>query len=534
MKTDPKDTERDALIAALPDLIMLIRRDGTILSRLGGAGLGPKADAAWAAETAYRLRRIVRHAIAKRGSSDDQFTDGGRRYEARATAKGPDEAVCVIRAVRESGGETETAGRGSRHLDRRDFMRRLTESLSVAVLKEERLAVAVIQIEGLREASQVADSTILDRLAELILERLPAPPQTATSDDPAWHLGQLSDNLMVCLVECADRDMVETCVSRLCSSLRMPVPIGDAHFHLKAFAGAAMLGLDGATPKSLIESARTAALEALRNDSPRVHFFSDTLKLRSLARLDMHREMRAAIDNGEIRLRYAGRHDLRTGQLVTLVGYLYWKHPLRGEVRPAEFLNVAEATGLSEALGQSMIQCLQADLPQFESEFPPAVRLSFGPLRHHVLDARFLADMRSLAEHGAVSANRLELRIAERVFITSDFQVWRTLASAGFRLVVDEVGRKMSSFDQLTRAPLNGLQLDRSWTSALKYDEAALKVCRAAIGVAAALNLTPIATGVDDEEQRDLLLKLGCHQGLGDLYDPAAPGDLVPRKQRAG
>ncbi|HEY5102426.1 MAG TPA: EAL domain-containing protein, partial [Steroidobacteraceae bacterium] len=100
-----------------------------------------------------------------------------------------------------------------------------------------------------------------------------------------------------------------------------------------------------------------------------------------------------------------------------------------------------------------------------------------------------------------------------------DASVWQSLAKLGVQLIVDEVGRQMSSLELLARAPLSGLQLDRSWVTALAYDAVSLKVCRAAIGVARALNLTAIGTGVDDARQRDLLLDLGCHEGLGDLYD---------------
>ena len=86
------------------------------------------------------------------------------------------------------------------------------------------------------------------------------------------------------------------------------------------------------------------------------------------------------------------------------------------------------------------------------------------------------------------------------------------------RLVVDEVARGMGSLDLLARAPIWGLQLDRSWVTALRSDAVARKVCRAGIGLAAALGLTPIATGVDDAQQRDALLALGCRHGSGDLF----------------
>ena len=97
------------------------------------------------------------------------------------------------------------------------------------------------------------------------------------------------------------------------------------------------------------------------------------------------------------------------------------------------------------------------------------------------------------------------------------------LRDKGIQLVIDEVGRGMSSLVRLARAPLWGLQLDRSWATALRRDPVALKVCRAGMSVATALGLTPIATGVDDPDQRQALLALGCRHGMGDLYEGPAP-----------
>jgi EAL domain-containing protein (putative c-di-GMP-specific phosphodiesterase class I) len=97
------------------------------------------------------------------------------------------------------------------------------------------------------------------------------------------------------------------------------------------------------------------------------------------------------------------------------------------------------------------------------------------------------------------------------------------LRQLGVQLVVDEVGRGMGSLDWLARAPIWGLQLDRAWTSALRVDEVAHRVCRAGVAVATALGLTPIATGVDDAQQRDALVSLGCRLGTGDLYSHNVP-----------
>jgi EAL domain-containing protein (putative c-di-GMP-specific phosphodiesterase class I) len=94
------------------------------------------------------------------------------------------------------------------------------------------------------------------------------------------------------------------------------------------------------------------------------------------------------------------------------------------------------------------------------------------------------------------------------------------------RLVVDEVGREMGSLPSLARAPLWGLQLDRAWTAAIRADEVARSVCRAGLSVANAFGLAPIATGVDCEQQRDVLLEMGFHYGTGDLF-PALSQDIT-------
>jgi len=93
---------------------------------------------------------------------------------------------------------------------------------------------------------------------------------------------------------------------------------------------------------------------------------------------------------------------------------------------------------------------------------------------------------------------------------------------------VDEVGRGLGSLDALARAPIAGLQLDRGWARALRTDEVALKVCRAGIAVATALGLTSIATGVDNERQRQILLDMGCGFGMGDLYRNNVPDIMRP------
>jgi len=530
----------DALIEGLPDLVVVVRRDGVVLQWGGGHGVpdlrpsrditGQRLEGVWPRPVAGLLRQLTRRAIASRTTAEARFEEGGCAYEARASAHGPERALCVVRAAA-AGAQHDaldaTDERPRPQLDRRGFLRRFKESMSMAALREMPLAVAVIHVDGIADIAQIIATKLSEQIMSTAILRLPTQPTDPGGAGSWWYLGQLSESLLAVVLESSDRDAIGACLGSVCASLREPVATAGAEFHLTPYAGVAVLGQDASSPKLLLDHARAAATEARRCGSSEVCFFTDTLRLRSLARLDIARELRDAIENHDIRLRYVGRHDLASGRLVTWVGYLHWLHPLRGEIRAAEFLKVAETTGLATLLSRAVLSGLAEDFARLAAAADADVRLSFGALRHHVLHEDFAADIGRFLAEGAVPAARLELRISERALIARDAVDLRCLGQLGVQLVVDEVGRGMGSLDLLARAPIWGLQLDRAWVTALRSDAVARKVCRAGIGMAAALGITPIATGVDDAQQRDALLALGCRLGSGDLFREAAAADIT-------
>jgi EAL domain-containing protein (putative c-di-GMP-specific phosphodiesterase class I)/GGDEF domain-containing protein len=528
-------TPADALIEGLPDLVVLVRRDGVVLQCCGGHGVpdlrpsrdctGERLEAVWSRSVAALLKQLTRRAIALRSTTEARFEDGACAYEARASAHGPERAICVVRAAAAASRDEaleSTDERPRLQLDRRGFLRRFKESMSVAALREMPLAVAVIHVDGIADIAQIIATKVSEQIMSAAILRLPTQSADSGGGTSWWYLGQLSESLLAVVLESSDRDAIGACLASVCASLREPVAAAGAEFHLTPYAGVAVLGQDASSPKLLLDHARAAATEARRCGSSEVCFFTDTLRLRSLARLDIARELRDAIENRDIRLRYVGRHDLASGRLVAWVGYLHWQHPLRGEIRAAEFLRVAETTGLATTLSRAVLGGLKEDFAALAAAADADVRLSFGALRHHVLHEDFAADIGRFLAEGAVPAGRLELRISEHALIARDAVDLQYLGQLGVQLVVDEVGRGMGSLDLLARAPIWGLQLDRAWVTALRSDAVARKVCRAGIGMAAALGLTPIATGVDDPQQRDALLALGCRLGSGDLFRGAA------------
>lgn len=535
----------DSLIRALPDLVIGVRRDGVILALNAGHGVGdlkPPGEAIgkhltdiWPEAVADLVKQLTRKAISTRDTAEARFKDRGCDYEARASAQGPDRAICVIRLVVVDNLDDTVEASAERlapQIDRRGFLRRFKESTAMASLREKPLAVAIIHIEGLADIAQAIAPQLSEQIMTSAVLRL-STASLAAGGQPTWYLGQLSDILLALVLDSSDRSSIETCVEHICASLREPVPLAGDVYQLTPSAGIAMLGQDATTAKGLLDQARAAVNEARRGGGGRICFFTDTLRLESLARLDIARELGNAITSREIQLRYVGRHDLATGRLVAWVGYLRWVHPLRGEIRPLDFLRVAETTGLGTTLSRAAMKWLQEDFLTLSRRGPADVRISFGALRHHLSHEEFVEDFTRLLNTGAIPPQRLELRIAERNVGVRPPTDLNSLAAAGVQLIVDEVGRSTMALEWLARAPIQALQLDRAWVVAARKDSVALKVCRASIAVAKALELTPIATGIDDAEQRSLLAGIGCVQGAGDLYLESTSEAVSALKARA-
>jgi predicted signal transduction protein with EAL and GGDEF domain len=537
----------DELATLLPDLALLIHRNGTLLAHLGGNTLhgklmdaqsvGVKIDAALPGELAVRVTQSVRKCIADRSPVESELRVNDMNCEVRAQAVGPNRAVVVIRQIPELGRELDATPptQMTAHLDRRGFSRRLRQSLAAAALSGRPMAIAVIQVEGAADITQALDATLADQAVSAALARLNTPEDSHTVT-PDWYLGQLSERFLVAVLDTRDRDRIEPCVGRICAAFRAPVRVGDSEFQLAAYAGVAILGQDASSAKTLLQHARAAATEAQRSGSERVFFFSDTMQLRVLSRLDAAQELREAIRDSDLRLRYIGRHDLKTGRLTSIVSYVHWTDSLRGEVAPADFLRVAEATGTAHALSRSLLDGLRRDYPRLAAQVGEDVGVSFGPLRHHVLGDTFLGDIEAVLASGDIAPGRLEIRISERVYISRDLKFWHALARTGVRLVVDEIGRDLTSLDRLARGPLWGAQLDRSWVAAVDSDLTARKLCRGAVQLFSGLQLTSIAAGLDTADRCELLASFGCAEGIGDVFSPlgVCEPSLDPRISATG
>jgi predicted signal transduction protein with EAL and GGDEF domain len=530
----------DSLIEAMPDLVAFLGRDGVVLRHLGGRLLGVRCadqplagrspDEIWDAETGARIRQLVRRAISNRGSESLNFSQQGRSFEARISAHGRDRVVCVIRESSAAAVEGAREGVRSGAVERRAFFALLQDEIADATLRERRLALCMVHIDGINDIGGIIDYAVGQQVVETLLQRL-APGDS----EGVWRVARIGEGVFGLIVrEFDERGALRDLALEFARRLQEPVAVGDAQYSVKPAIGIAVLGDDATQTKPLLDHAQTAMLEARRSENGGVHFYSDTLKLRSLARLDFQRELRDAIAGDAFALRYAARCDLADGRLASVNAYLRWPSELRHDIKPSEFLPVAESTGLALDLSRWALHRLRRDAPALRALGRGDFRISFGALRQHFASEALLDDVREWIDTGEIQPGQLELRLSERVLagISSPGKVLRPFAELGVRLVVDEFGRGVSSLPRLARMPLWGLQLDRGLAIASRDDAVAARAAAAALAVARALELTPIVSGIDTAADLQHWQQLGATQGLGDHFGVSlrnASGEIAKR-----
>jgi predicted signal transduction protein with EAL and GGDEF domain len=526
----------DSLIQALPDVVIFVRPDGLITHQIGGRKMpflrdteslaGRRLGEALDPEVAVLIARLVHRTLATREGCQAEFLADGASYQARVTAQGPRRALCVISRVAGSSSRDAATDSAltSESAERRGFMRRFQASVADAALRERPLAACMIFLGGFNDIGRLIDFSIGERVLSEVLGGLPASDRTQS--DAAWYVGQLGEDLLGVVVDgSVDRERVRAIVVSLCEAIARPIHVGDASFRLVPCAGIAMLGQDASRFSELLEHARAAMLESRRAGGGTVQFYSDTLRMLPVARLDIARELRTAVGAGQIGLRYVLRHDLASARVTAIQAYMRWTHPLQGEIPPAHFLPIADATGLAMAVSRAALEQLAADLAALRDRYGSDLPVSFGPLRQHVASGKLARHCCRFLPANELASGRLELRIAERTLATLNRpeRALGAIAECGALIVIDELGRGASSLARLPLLPIRGLQIDRALVVAASRGTAALRSCRAIGALAQALEIVSIAAGIDDDAARSSMLAIGCAQGFGDNF-PAVGG----------
>ena len=525
---------------SLPDLALIVRRDGVILSCVGGNAVrgvnageeeipGRTLDTLWPSSIATHVLQTARRILKTRKSAQQRYQNGDHKLEMRFQVQGFDRVLIVCRDLGDGATANDSGlypqGASAMLPHREGFEKSLRMALDMAALREDTVGVALVHIGGYVTYQRVFDSGLANRVlesaAKVIVENLPE----GRTNLP--RVARVSDDVIgVVLTDIRSRADADSVVDALATALRHPVDLDGQIFQLAPQIGVTLSGTDGARAIELIERALTTLDSGRRlGDHRAVTFYSDTLRLASLTRLDWQQELRQALQNDELELHYQPRLLLATREIIALEAFLRWPHKIRGMVPTSEFLPIAELSGLSVQLGRWVLRRAFRDLATLAEHGYSRIRLSVNVGRQYLSAESLAEDVANSSKESGIEPSCLDLEITEQMLSTgrSGLAALHKLRGQGVRVLIDDFGTGYVSLGKLRSSPLDGIMIDRSFVEEVGHDHEARAVCRAAIALGHAFGLRIVAEGIETEAQAQFLIAEQCHEGQGHLFCAATP-----------
>jgi diguanylate cyclase (GGDEF)-like protein len=383
--------------------------------------------------------------------------------------------------------------------------------------------VMYIDIDEFKSVNDELGHPIGDELLKNIAERLRS---CLRESDVAARLG--GDEFAV--IQTAIRGQSETTqlVHCIYQAIREPMECVGHLITTDASIGIALAPGDGLDIDQLLKNA-DLALYGAKGDGRRTYrFFEAGMDARAKARRSLELELRQAITEGGFELYYQPVVDLEDGRISSCEALLRWRHPQRGMISPAEFIPIAEESGMINELGQWVLDTACAEAANWPDEVRVAVNVSPVQFKSGTLALKVIT---ALAASG-LAASRLELEITEAVLIRDDdaaLAILHQLRDIGVRIALDDFGTGYSSLSYLQRFPFDKIKIDRCFVTDLASPEGSSSIVQAVVNIAADRRMTTTAEGVETEQQRELLRALGCSEMQGYLFSPPKPAaDIRP------
>ncbi|MEM6545213.1 MAG: EAL domain-containing protein, partial [Pseudomonadota bacterium] len=320
------------------------------------------------------------------------------------------------------------------------------------------------------------------------------------------------DEFTVVIADVQEASDVETVAKRIIKSLSEPIALQSHNPVVTPSIGIALYPQDGEDADALIRNADTAMYAAKADGRSCYRFYNEEMNARSIEQLKLEEDLRIALNENQLELRYQPQVETLTGSVVSLEALVRWRHPERGLIPPLDFIPVAERTGQIVELGGWVLrevarQCVEWDKMGLAS-FRVCVNIS--PLQFRQPD--LLHYIRDFLHQSGMDAERLELELTESAIMNdgeSNILKLGQLKSLGLDLAVDDFGTGYSSLSYLRRFPINTLKIDQSFIADMMNADGAA-IVDAIIALSKALNMRSIAEGIETEEQLGYLAARGC------------------------
>jgi predicted signal transduction protein with EAL and GGDEF domain len=371
-------------------------------------------------------------------------------------------------------------------------------------------AVLRMLAERLQETIRCADMASTHRVgADSESESEPEPEMVARVGGNAFTL---------LLVDIASNEQAALITNRLLQAVSEPLHLYNEALVLTASAGISLFPRDASDASGLAEKAEQAMYAAKAAGRARVRFYDNQMNAAASVRLMQENDLRRGIDEGEMCLFYQPQVNAATGEMTGAEALIRWRHPRRGLVSPADFIALAEETGLIKPLGEWVIRAVCEAISRWQanglSQIPVSINLSIANL----VDSDLVENLEMALHQFGIDANRLTLEITETMLMSDpDRTVARLhlLREKGFGLSLDDFGTGFSSLSYLKRFPVHELKIDRSFVRDATRGGLDAAIAGSIIELGKQFGLHVVAEGVETAEEAAFLVARGCtaHQG---------------------
>jgi diguanylate cyclase (GGDEF)-like protein len=339
---------------------------------------------------------------------------------------------------------------------------------------------------------------------------------------------QGGDEFTVLLPDLTQAEDAQIIAQKIFGELQSPFHVAGREFIATASIGISVYPNDGDGAEALLRHADIAMYEVKANGKNGARLFTADMKAGHLPRLELERDLRQAIPNGEFVLHFQPQFSLRSGRVVGAEGLIRWAHPVHGLLSPGSFIDLAEESGLIGAISDWVLEEASGQLARWHGEGHEGLRMSVN-LSPREFSRPDLVERvsASLARHH-LPRDVFEIEITENVLlqdVPGVIEKLRQLRERGVRISIDDFGTRYSSLNYLRRFPINSIKIDQSFVRDIVGGERVSPIIHAIVGIARGFDLQLIAEGVETELQRQVLAELGCDEMQGYLF--AAPASAL-------